>query len=142
MKFASPGTFAKFESYIDHRSSSDSEDGFKLKGFYGFLTAKVDIGETCDRLLRCLKSRPPDPARIAVSRRVFSGEFMQVNRHLLYDLISRVLSSDEMRVKLIANNSSVQGIDLVLDLAADRGAYINQSQSLNTHMVNATTAKL
>lgn len=114
----------------------------------------------CYRLLRCLKSRPPDPARIAVSRRVFSGEFMQVNRHLLNDLIYRVLWSDEMRVKLIANNSSVQGIDLpqdlknlyktiwemklrlVLDLAADRGAYINQSQSLNTHMVNATTAKL
>jgi ribonucleotide reductase alpha subunit len=85
---------------------------------------------------------------------------MQVNRHLLNGLISRVLWSDEMRVKLIANNSSVQGIDLpqdlknlyktiwemklrlVLDLAADRGAYINQSQSLNTHMVNATTAKL
>jgi len=93
-------------------------------------------------------------------RRVLSGEFVQVNRHLLKDLISRDLWSDEMRVKLIANNGSVQDIDLpedlkdlyktvweikqrrVLDLAADRGAYIDQSQSLNIHMVNASTAKL
>eukprot|EP00435_Cladocopium_sp_Y103_P059236 s414_g21.t1 len=102
-------------------------------------------------------------------RRVLSGEFVQVNRHLLKDLISRGLWSDEMRVKLIAHNGSVQELDLpqdltleqttnlkggglkdlyktvweikqrrVLDMAADRGAYIDQ----NIHMVNATTAKL
>jgi len=93
-------------------------------------------------------------------RRVLSGEFVQVNRHLLKDLIARNLWNDEMRVKLIAHNGSVQDLDLpqdlkdlyktvweikqrrVLDLAADRGAYIDQSQSLNIHMVNATTAKL
>ena len=93
-------------------------------------------------------------------RRVLSGEFVQVNRHLLKDLISRGLWNDEMRVKLIANNGSVQDLDLpqdlkdlyktvweikqrrVLDLAADRGKYIDQSQSLNIHMVNASTAKL
>eukprot|EP00438_Fugacium_kawagutii_P023835 Skav212420 [mRNA] locus=scaffold202:79817:93145:+ [translate_table: standard] len=91
-------------------------------------------------------------------RRVLSGEF--VNRHLLKDLISRGLWSDEMRVKLIAHNGTMRVAparyrwkDLyktvweikqrrVLDLAADRGAYIDQSQSLNIHMVNATTAKL
>jgi len=93
-------------------------------------------------------------------RRVLSGEFVQVNRHLLKDLISRGLWNDEMRMKLIAHNGSVQEMDLpqdvkdlyktvweikqrrVLDMAADRGAYIDQSQSLNIHMVNATTAKL
>jgi ribonucleotide reductase alpha subunit len=93
-------------------------------------------------------------------RRVLSGEFVQVNRHLLRDLISRGLWTEEMRMQLIAHNGSVQHLDLpsevkelyktvweikqriVLDMAADRGAYIDQSQSLNIHMTDATTAKL
>merc|ERR1712190_560930 len=93
-------------------------------------------------------------------RRVLSGEFVQVNRHLLHDLIQRGLWNEDMRTQLIAHNGSVQLLDLpsdlkelyktvweikqrtVLDVAADRGAYIDQSQSLNIHMVDATTAKL
>lgn len=93
-------------------------------------------------------------------RRVLSGEFVQVNRHLLKDLIKRKIWTDDLRMQLIANNGSVQNLDLptelkelyktvwevkqrtVLDMAADRGAYIDQSQSLNIHMVDATTAKL
>merc|ERR1712048_934488 len=93
-------------------------------------------------------------------RRVLSGEFVQVNRHLLRDLISRGLWNEELRVQLIANNGSVQSLDIpadmkelyktvweikqriVLDMAADRGTYIDQSQSLNIHMIDATTAKL
>jgi len=93
-------------------------------------------------------------------RRVLSGEFVQVNRHLLRDLIERKLWTEELRTELIANNGSVQSSDLpadikelyktvweikqriVLDMAADRGAYIDQSQSLNIHMIDATTAKL
>merc|ERR1712072_407374 len=93
-------------------------------------------------------------------RRVLSGEFVQVNRHLLRDLIERGLWTDDMRMQLIAHNGSVQQLDLpldlkelyktvweikqriVLDMAAERGKYIDQSQSLNIHMVDATTAKL
>merc|ERR1712176_352182 len=93
-------------------------------------------------------------------RRVLSGEFVQVNKHLLRDLISRGLWTEEVRMQLIAHNGSVQHLDLpsdvkelyktvweikqriVLDMAADRGAYIDQSQSLNIHMTDATTAKL
>lgn len=94
-------------------------------------------------------------------RRVLSGEFVQVNRHLLKDLIERGLWDEDVRVQLIAHNGSVQHIDripgdikelyktvweikqrAVLDMAADRGQYIDQSQSLNIHMVDATTAKL
>merc|ERR1712194_173524 len=93
-------------------------------------------------------------------RRVLSGEFVSVNRHLLRDLVSRKLWTEDLRMQLIANNGSVQNLDLpadlrelyktvweikqriVLDMAADRGAYIDQSQSLNIHMVDATTAKL
>merc|ERR1712157_426536 len=93
-------------------------------------------------------------------RRVLSGEFVQVNKHLVRDLIERKLWSETMQMQLIAHNGSVQNIDLpqelkelyktvweikqriVLDMAADRGAYIDQSQSLNIHMTDATTAKL
>merc|ERR1719240_1137265 len=93
-------------------------------------------------------------------RRVLSGEFVQVNRHLLKDLIDRKLWNENLRTQLIACNGSVQSLDLpsdlkelyktvweikqriVLDMAADRGAYIDQSQSLNIHMIDATTAKL
>merc|ERR1711896_8137 len=94
-------------------------------------------------------------------RRVLSGEFVTVNRHLLHDLIKRGLWGDDLRQKLIAHNGSVQNLDevpsdlkelyktvwevkkrSVLDMAADRGAYIDQSQSLNIHMIDATAAKL
>merc|ERR1712241_123618 len=93
-------------------------------------------------------------------RRVLSGEFVQVNRHLLRDLIQRGLWNDDLRLQLIACNGSVQSLDIpadlrelyktvweikqrvVLDMAADRGAYIDQSQSLNIHMVDASTSKL
>merc|ERR1712066_966147 len=85
---------------------------------------------------------------------------MGVNRHLLRDLIQRGLWTEDMRMQLIAHNGSVQHLDLpadlkelyktvweikqrhVLDMAADRGAYIDQSQSLNIHMIDATQAKL
>merc|ERR1712038_1373000 len=93
-------------------------------------------------------------------RRVLSGEFVQVNRHLLRDLIERGFWTENTRMQLIAHGGSVQSLDLpadikelyktvweikqrtVIDMAADRGAYIDQSQSLNIHMVDATTAKL
>merc|ERR1712224_52422 len=93
-------------------------------------------------------------------RRVLLGEFVQVNRHLLRDLIERKWWSDDLRMQLIAHNGSVQQLDLpsdmkelyktvweikqrvVLDMAADRGPYIDQSQSLNIHMVDVTIAKL
>merc|ERR1711998_546779 len=88
-------------------------------------------------------------------RRVLSGEFVQVNRHLLKDLIARDLWTEDVRVQLIAHIGQIPA-DVkelyktvweikqraVLDMAADRGAYIDQSQSLNIHMVDATTAKL
>merc|ERR1712183_809299 len=76
------------------------------------------------------------------------------------DLVKRKLWTEDLRMQLIAHNGSVQNLDIpgdlrelyktvwevkqknVLDMAADRGAYIDQSQSLNIHMVDATTAKL
>ena len=95
------------------------------------------------------------------SRRVLSGEFIIVNKHLLKDLIQLGLWNNSMKNKIIAANGSIQHLDeipaemkelyktvweikqrTIIDMAADRGAYICQSQSLNLFVDNPTTSKL
>ena len=95
------------------------------------------------------------------TRRTLSGEFIIVNKHLMRDLMSLGLWNDSMRQKLIGANGSVQGIaeipqnikDIyrtvweisqksIIDMSADRGAYICQSQSLNIHITNPNFGKL
>merc|ERR1712193_40727 len=95
------------------------------------------------------------------SRRVLSGEFQVVNQHLLRDLTELDLWDDEMKNKLIASNGSIQGIEdipqdiknlyktvweisqkTVLKMAADRGAFIDQSQSLNVHVAEPNFGKM
>jgi ribonucleoside-diphosphate reductase alpha chain len=84
-----------------------------------------------------------------------------VNKHLLNDLIELNLWNDEMKNRIIANNGSIQKIDdipdhikevyktvweikqrTLIDMAADRGAFICQSQSLNLFVDAPTTSKL
>ena len=95
------------------------------------------------------------------TRRVLSGEFIIVNKHLLKDLVQLGLWSNDMKNKIITANGSVQHIDEIpanikelyktvweikqrnlIDMAADRGAYICQSQSLNMFIDSPTAAKL
>ncbi len=95
------------------------------------------------------------------TRRVLSGEFIIVNKHLLKDLISLGLWSNSMKNKIIAANGSIQKIEGIpadikelyktvweikqrnlIDMAADRGAYICQSQSLNLFVESPTANKL
>ncbi len=95
------------------------------------------------------------------TRRVLSGEFIVVNKYLLKDLIQLGLWDDSMKNELIAANGSVQHIAsipqhikelyrtvweisqrAIIDMAADRGAYICQSQSLNIHIQEPSIAKL
>jgi ribonucleoside-diphosphate reductase alpha chain len=95
------------------------------------------------------------------TRRVLSGEFIIVNKHLLRDLTKLGLWDDDMKNRIIAANGSIQNIDEIpenlkalyrtaweipqralIDMSADRGAYICQSQSLNVFMENVNTAKL
>jgi len=94
-------------------------------------------------------------------RRVLSGEFIIVNKHLLKDLVQLNLWNDAMKNKIIAANGSIQHIDEIpadvkalyktvweikqrtlIDMAAERGAYICQSQSLNLFVDSPTVAKL
>lgn len=95
------------------------------------------------------------------TRRVLSGEFVVVNKHLLRDLVKLGLWNETMKNNLILANGSVQNIpgipqnikDLyktvweikqkhIIDMAADRGAYICQSQSLNIHLQDSNFGKL
>jgi ribonucleoside-diphosphate reductase alpha subunit len=95
------------------------------------------------------------------NRRTLSGEFVVVNKHLLSDLIEAGLWNSDVRNQMIAEQGSIQNIACIpkdikdlyktvweikqkvcLDMAAARGAYICQSQSLNVHMAEPTTGKL
>ncbi|MEQ8243753.1 ribonucleoside-diphosphate reductase subunit alpha [Fulvivirga sp.] len=95
------------------------------------------------------------------TRRTLSGEFIIANKHLMRDLIELGLWNDTMKNKLIEANGSVQNIpeipqhikDLyktvweisqkaIIDMSADRGAYICQSQSLNIHIQDPNFGKL
>ena len=95
------------------------------------------------------------------SRRVLSGEFTIVNKHLLKDLMKLELWNDNMKNKIVAANGSIQNIPEIpddikeiyktvweikqrslIDMAADRGAFICQSQSLNLFIQDANFAKL
>ena len=95
------------------------------------------------------------------TRRVLSGEFIIVNKHLLKDLVKEGLWDKTMRQKIMSANGSVQNIEdvpenlkqlyktaweisqkSIIEQAADRGAYICQSQSLNIFMENANFGKL
>ena len=95
------------------------------------------------------------------TRRTLSGEFVVVNKHLLHDLIGLGLWDNNMRNRLMASNGSIQDFDdvpqhlrnlyktvweisqkVVINMAADRGAFICQSQSMNLFVENVNFSKL
>jgi ribonucleoside-diphosphate reductase alpha chain len=95
------------------------------------------------------------------TRRVLSGEFIVVNKHLLYDLVELGLWNDNLKQEIMRNNGSIQNIDIIpadikelyktvwelsmkdiIDMSRQRGYFIDQSQSLNLFMEGATMAKL
>ncbi len=95
------------------------------------------------------------------TRRVLSGEFIIVNKHLLEDLVSRGLWNEDLKQEIMRHNGSVQNIDAVpadlkelyktvwemsmkdiIDMSRHRGYFIDQSQSLNLFMQDANYAKL
>jgi ribonucleoside-diphosphate reductase alpha chain len=95
------------------------------------------------------------------TRRTLSGEFIVVNKHLMKDLIQLGIWNENMKNKLVAANGSVQNLSevpqnlkdlyktvweisqkIVIDMAADRGAYICQSQSMNLFLQEPNFGKL
>ena len=95
------------------------------------------------------------------TRRINSGEFIDINKYLQKDLVGEGLWSSDMRTQIMANNGSIQNIEgipqriknlyktaweipqtTLINQAADRGAFICQSQSLNIFLENANFGKL
>lgn len=95
------------------------------------------------------------------TRRVLSGEFTVINKYLISDLMKLDLWNENMKNKIIKFNGSIQEIEEIpmelkelyktvweikqkniIEMAADRGAYIDQSQSLNIHMTDVNMGKL
>jgi len=95
------------------------------------------------------------------TRRVLSGEFIVVNKHLLEDLVALGLWNDNLKQEIMRANGSIQDIEVIpqdikelyktvwelsmkdiIDMARHRGYFIDQSQSLNLFMEGATMAKL
>ena len=95
------------------------------------------------------------------TRRVLSGEFIVVNKHLLEDLVELGLWNESLKQEIMRANGSVQNIDIIpqdikelyrtvwelsmkdiIDMSRHRGYFIDQSQSLNLFMEGATMAKL
>lgn len=102
----------------------------------------------------------PIPSNI-FKRNVLSGEFVRINRYLVRDLIARGLWTDQMKDRIVAAEGSIQDVigipeDIkelyrtvweisqrhIIDLAADRGAFVCQSQSMNIYLRDASLAKL
>lgn len=95
------------------------------------------------------------------TRRVLAGEFTVLNQHLLKDLMGLGLWNDDLKNQIIAQGGSIQGVSEIpedlrelyktvweikqrtlIDMAAERGAFIDQSQSFNVFMAQPTAAKL
>jgi ribonucleoside-diphosphate reductase alpha chain len=95
------------------------------------------------------------------TRRVLSGEFIVVNKHLLHDLVDRGLWNESLKQEIMRENGSVQNIDVIpqdlkelyktvwemsmkdiIDMSRHRGYFIDQSQSLNLFMQDASYSKL
>lgn len=95
------------------------------------------------------------------SRRVLSGEFQVVNPYLLHDLVDLGIWNEAMKSHIISNNGSIQNLDnipqelkclyktvwelpqkTIIDMAADRAAFVDQSQSMNIHILAPTMGKL
>jgi ribonucleoside-diphosphate reductase alpha chain len=94
------------------------------------------------------------------TRRVLSGEFIVVNKHLLEDLVKRGLWTETLKQELMRENGSVQNLDIpqdlkelyktvwemsmkdIIDMSRHRGYFVDQSQSLNLFMQDANYSKL
>jgi ribonucleoside-diphosphate reductase alpha chain len=95
------------------------------------------------------------------TRRVLSGEFIVVNKHLLNDLVERGMWNETLKQEIMRHNGSVQNIERIpqdlkelyktvwemsmkdiIDMSRQRGYFIDQSQSLNLFLQDANYAKL
>ncbi|HKK88717.1 MAG TPA: ribonucleoside-diphosphate reductase subunit alpha [Saprospiraceae bacterium] len=144
----------------DRWNWSELKDKIKSNGLRNSLLLAPMPTASTSQILGNNECFEPYTANI-YTRRTLSGEFVVVNKHLLKDLIGLDLWNDDMKQTLMANNGSVQDIpeipqhikDLyktayelsqktIIDMSADRGAFICQSQSLNLFITDPSFGKM
>lgn len=139
---------------------SDIKSQIKLYGIRNsLLLAPMPTASTA-QILGNNESFEPYTSNI-YTRRVLSGDFQVVNQHLLKDLSDCNLWNDDLKNEIVSHNGSIQKIDSIPDdlkrlyrtvweipqknlinMSADRGAFIDQSQSLNIHIAEPTFGKM
>ena len=149
------------ESYLSGRWDWDSlkRDIKEFGVRNSMLTTCMPTASTAQILGNCESIEPFDSC--IFKRRVLSGEYLVVNRHLIRDLLELKLWSKDMKDLIVANGGSIQKIDIIpqhiknlyktvweismkdlINLSADRARFIDHTQSLNLFMANPTFSKL
>ena len=132
----------------------------KEHGLRNSLMIAIAPTATIASIAGCYECIEPQVSNL-FKRETLSGEFMQINKYLVKELQSRGLWDEEMRNNLVLNEGSVQDVERIpddlkeiyrtaweipmkslIEMAADRGAFIDQSQSLNLFMESPTIGKL
>ncbi|MCB0417697.1 MAG: ribonucleoside-diphosphate reductase subunit alpha [Bdellovibrionales bacterium] len=132
----------------------------KRIGLRNSLMIAIAPTATIASIVGCYEAIEPQVSNL-FKRETLSGEFMQINRYLVSELQKRGLWNDSMRDQIKLNEGSIQNITEIpeevravyrtawevpqralIDMAADRGAFIDQSQSLNLFMESPTIGKL
>ena len=161
----SEGLF-QFDLWKENTTFSGRYDWSKLKKLVGkwgvrnsLLVAPMPTAST-SQILGNNECFEPYTTNIYL-RRTLAGEFVVVNKHLVRDLQELGVWSKTMKDQIIRNNGSIQEIEMIpqsikniyktvweisqkviIDMAADRGHFIDQSQSMNIHIENPTVPKL
>ena len=149
------------ESYLSGRWDWDSlkRDIKEFGVRNSMLTTCMPTASTAQILGNCESIEPFDSC--IFKRRVLSGEYLVVNRHLIRDLLELKLWNKDMKDSIVANGGSIQKIDIIpqhiknlyktvweismkdlINLSADRARFIDHTQSLNLFMANPTFSKL
>jgi ribonucleoside-diphosphate reductase alpha chain len=139
---------------------NDLREQIKTHGLRNSLLIAIAPTATIASIAGCYECIEPQVSNL-FKRETLSGDFLQVNRYLVDELKQLGLWTDEMRAAIKLADGSVQGIGEIpdvlrsiyrtawelpmralIDLAADRGPYIDQSQSLNLFMASPTIGQL
>lgn len=144
----------------DEKRWNTLREKVKKHGLRNSLMIAIAPTATIASIVGCYEATEPQVSNL-FKRETLSGEFMQVNRYLVNDLKARGLWNEDLRNEIKINEGSIQNIPQIpadlqqlyrtvweipmkslIDMAADRGAFIDQSQSLNLFQESPTIGKL
>jgi len=144
----------------DPERFEELRERMKKSGLRNSLIIAIAPTATIASIAGCYECIEPQVSNL-FKRETLSGEFLQINNYLVRDLQARNLWTDAIKDKVKAAEGSIQDIEEIplqlrevyrtaweipmrslIDMAADRGAFIDQSQSLNLFMETPTIGKL